>query len=146
MRHRSFYFETRRYFFLDKKNFPFSPLEINIIYTMSLVENASDQRLSGLDTIFLKCEHPRRLMTVTFIWVFDHRLDSKPVFEALDKMCQDYPRFAKVPRNESFFKTAAWTMPLGWCPEDNVVLNTLEEPTRKALQNYCAKQVVKNLD
>lgn len=108
---------------------------------MSLVDTASDQRLSGIDTAFLKCEHPRRLMTVTSIWVFDHHLDSKTVFEALDKMCQDYPRFAKVPRNESFFKAASWTVPVGWRPEDNVVLHTSEDPTRKALQNYCAEQV-----
>lgn len=114
-----------------------------------MINNAlkpSDQRLSGVDTIFLKVEHPRRLMTVTSIWTFEHRLDSKTVFEVLDKLCYEYPRFGKVPRQESLFKTAAWTTPVGWSPEDNVILHTLEEPTRKALQNYCSAKVTTPFD
>lgn len=102
---------------------------------------SSDQRLSGMDTLFLKAEHSRRLMTVSSIWTFDHRLDPKQVYEVLDKLCYDYPRFAKVPRNESFFKTATWATSIGWSPEDNVILHILEAPTTKALQKYCSSQV-----
>jgi hypothetical protein len=101
----------------------------------------SDIHLSGLDTVFLKAEHPRRLMTVTSIWTFNHRLDSKPVYEMLDKLCADYPRFAKVPRHEGFFCTAHWVAPIGWYPRKNVILHTLKEPTKQALLKYCAEQV-----
>lgn len=101
----------------------------------------SDEKLDGIDTVFLKCEHARRLMTVSSIWTFDHRLDAKPVYKILDKLCLDYPRFARVPRNESLFKTAAWTVPIGWSPQDNVVVHTLNKPTTQALQSYCSQQV-----
>lgn len=100
-----------------------------------------DERLEGMDTLFLKCEHARRLMTVSSLWTFDHRLDDKSVYKLLDKLCLSYPRFARVPCRPSFFKTATWTVPIGWSPSDNVVLHTLNKPTTYALQQYCSQQV-----
>ncbi|KAG2236460.1 wax ester synthase-like acyl-CoA acyltransferase domain-containing protein [Thamnidium elegans] len=108
--------------------------------------NTSDQYLDGIDTLFMKCEHPRRLMTVTSLWTFQHRLDAKQVYPILDRLCQSYPRFSRVPRRGSFFKAARWTVPVGWCPDQNVVLHTLCEPTKFALQDYCSKQVVSPFD
>lgn len=102
----------------------------------------SDKQLGGLDTLFLKVEHPRRLMTVTSIWTFNQRLDQKLVYKELEKLCIEYPRFAKTPAHESFFKSAVWTDPVGWNFQDNIVTHTLEEPTKKALQKYCAEQVI----
>lgn len=101
----------------------------------------SDIKLSGLDTLFLKIERPRRLMTVTSIWTFKNRLDSNQVYEALNLLCAKYPRFARVPKNESFFRTARWVSPIGWKPKDNIILHTLSEPTEEAFQAYCAEQV-----
>ncbi|CEP12110.1 hypothetical protein [Parasitella parasitica] len=106
----------------------------------------SDQQLGGLDTLFLKVEHPRRLMTVTSIWTFKRRLDQKQVYKVLERLCLEYPRFAKTPAHEGFFKPAAWTEPVDWSFQDNIVNHTLEEPTRKALQKYCAEQVVTPFD
>lgn len=103
-------------------------------------ELPSDSKLSGLDTLFLKVERPRRLMTVTSIWTFKHRLDSNKVYEALNQLAM-FPRFSRVPKNESFFRTAKWVAPMGWKPKDNIVLHTLKEPTEKAFQAYCAEQV-----
>ncbi|KAI8372482.1 hypothetical protein BD560DRAFT_434364 [Blakeslea trispora] len=101
----------------------------------------SDMHLNGIDTVFLKAEHSRRLMTVTSLWTFKNRLDSELVYEALEKLCGSYPRFARVPRNEGFFKPASWTVPVGWRPQDNIVVHTLNI-SKMSLQQYCAEQVV----
>lgn len=105
--------------------------------------NTDDQYLDGIDTLFMKCEHPRRLMTVSSLWTFQHRLDAKQVYQILDRLCLRYPRFGRVPRRGSFFKAARWTVSVGWCPDQNVILHTLSEPTKIALQDYCSKQVKK---
>ncbi|KAI8091397.1 wax ester synthase-like acyl-CoA acyltransferase domain-containing protein [Gilbertella persicaria] len=101
--------------------------------------------LNGVDTLFLKAEHSRRLMTVTSLWTFKTRLDSNLVYEALEKLCESYPRFSRVPRNEGFFKPANWTVPVGWKPQDNVLLHILD-PTTTTLEKYCAEQVVVPFD
>ncbi|KAI8646519.1 wax ester synthase-like acyl-CoA acyltransferase domain-containing protein [Parasitella parasitica] len=106
----------------------------------------SDQQLGGLDTLFLKVEHPRRLMTVTSIWTFKQRLDQKQVYKVLERLCEEYPRFAKTPAHEGFFRPATWIEPAGWSFQDNIVNHTLKEPTKKALQKYCAEQVVTPFD
>ncbi|KAK4512364.1 uncharacterized protein ATC70_003062 [Mucor velutinosus] len=106
----------------------------------------SDKQLGGLDTLFLKVEHPRRLMTVTSIWTFKQRLDQKQVYKMLEKLCEEYPRFARTPAHEGFFRSASWVEPVGWQFQDNIVTHTLEEPTKKALQKYCAEQVVTPFD
>jgi diacylglycerol O-acyltransferase len=105
------------------------------------ISTMSDTRLSGLDTLFLKAEHPRRLMTVTSIWTFNHHPDPKPVYKVLDTLCADYPRFAKIPRHEGFFRTASWVAPIDWHPRKNVIFHTLKEPTKEALLKYCTEQV-----
>ncbi|KAI8341601.1 hypothetical protein EDC96DRAFT_522569 [Choanephora cucurbitarum] len=104
-------------------------------------EPQADMHLNGIDTVFLKAEHSRRLMTVTSLWTFKTRLDSELVYEALEKLCESYPRFARVPRHEGFFKPATWTVPVGWRPQDNIVVHTLN-PSKLSLQQYCAEQVV----
>ncbi|KAI7901614.1 wax ester synthase-like acyl-CoA acyltransferase domain-containing protein [Cokeromyces recurvatus] len=108
---------------------------------MSKTEQPSDVRLGGMDNIFLKIEHPRRTMAVTSLWIFKNPVDINRIYTVMTDYCKNAPRFARVPKNESFFRKPIWATPLDWKPEDNIIKHTLEEPTRKALQKYCAQQV-----
>ncbi|KAI8990101.1 wax ester synthase-like acyl-CoA acyltransferase domain-containing protein [Pilobolus umbonatus] len=105
-----------------------------------MAEDTINNYLSGMDTLFLKIEHPRRLMVVSSLWVFSHRLDSNSIYATLDKMCKEYPRFAKIPKNMGVCRPASWVNVKQWIAKDNVIVHTLEEPTEDALQKYCAQQ------
>ncbi|KAI9472308.1 MAG: wax ester synthase-like acyl-CoA acyltransferase domain-containing protein [Benjaminiella poitrasii] len=108
---------------------------------MSKQDKPSDARLGGMDNLFLKAEHSRRIMAVTSIWTFKNPVVIERVYDVLRSFCENYPRFARVPKNEGFFRTPNWTILEGWEPQDNVIIHTLHEPTRKALQKYCAQQI-----
>ncbi|KAI9472307.1 MAG: hypothetical protein EXX96DRAFT_583594 [Benjaminiella poitrasii] len=101
-----------------------------------------DIRLGGIDASYFQADHSRRFMTITAIWTFKRPLEPNRVYDALDKLCIENPRFARVPRHGGFFSTPALTIPVGWHPKDNVIFHTLEKPNdKRMLQKYCAKQV-----
>lgn len=97
--------------------------------------------LSGLDDFWLRVEHPRRLMTVSGLWMFEKRLDSRRVYQSINELCDRFPRYAMVPANASLINTAEWTPARGWEPRMNVMHHQLKEPTEQALQDYVADQV-----
>ncbi|KAI9275522.1 wax ester synthase-like acyl-CoA acyltransferase domain-containing protein [Phascolomyces articulosus] len=95
-----------------------------------------EEKLSGLDNFFLQIEHPRRLMTVSSLWMFNERLDSYLVYNAIEKLCDHFPRYTTVPANGSAIETPIWSTPIGWKPHMNIEHYRLETPSNEALQEY----------
>ena len=101
-----------------------------------------DKKLSGMDNFFLQIEHSRRLMTVSSLWVFDGPLVSRVVYNAIDQLCEEFPRYATVPAHGSPLETAVWSNPIGWEPHMNVQLHQLgKAPPLDTLENIFTDMV-----
>ncbi|KAI9488743.1 wax ester synthase-like acyl-CoA acyltransferase domain-containing protein [Zychaea mexicana] len=95
-----------------------------------------EEKLSGMDNLFLQIEHPRRLMTVSSLWVFDGRLDSRIVYQSVEQLCDEFPRYASVPAHGSALYTPVWSNPIGWQPHMNIEYHRLKAPSEQSLQEY----------
>ncbi|KAG2217677.1 hypothetical protein INT45_008328 [Circinella minor] len=95
-----------------------------------------EEKLSGLDNLFLQIEHPRRLMTVSSLWIFDERLNPSLVYEAIEQLCDDFPRYSTVPAHGSVVDTPIWSNPIGWQPQMNIERYRLKSPSEECLQGY----------
>ncbi|KAI8097242.1 wax ester synthase-like acyl-CoA acyltransferase domain-containing protein [Halteromyces radiatus] len=103
--------------------------------------------LTGMDNMFFQLEHPRRLMTICSVWMFEQRLDTTLILDALEKLCSHYPRFCLVPKHGSLLETPIWSRPRrNWKYRDNLIFHTLKSPTAACLQQYTASQYVKPFD
>jgi hypothetical protein len=100
--------------------------------------------LSGMDNMFFQLEHPRRLLTICSVWLFNERLDTATVLDSLKNLCGHYPRFCLVPKSTgSCLETPIWSRPQrNWSFKDNIGFHTLDEPTTECLQKYIASQVM----
>ena len=101
-----------------------------------------EEKLSGLDNLFLQIEHPRRLMTVSSLWIFDERLNSCLVYEAIQKLCDDFPRYSTVPAHGSVVDTPIWSNPIGWQPQMNIERHRLKSSSEESLQEYISDMVI----
>ncbi|KAI8149024.1 wax ester synthase-like acyl-CoA acyltransferase domain-containing protein [Fennellomyces sp. T-0311] len=106
-----------------------------------------EHRLSGMDNFFLQIEHPRRLMTVSSLWIFDGPLVSRVVYDAIDQLCEDFPRYASVPAHGSPMETAIWSNPIGWQPHMNVEHYRLgKAPAPDTLEKYVTDMLARPFD
>ncbi|RUP52471.1 wax ester synthase-like acyl-CoA acyltransferase domain-containing protein [Jimgerdemannia flammicorona] len=102
--------------------------------------------LRGIDNIFLQLEHPRRLMTVSSLWYFVAPLDIAVVEQELKRITVEFPRFAQVPRGNSFWHTARWEPAHNFNIKDHVVSYTLTESSEKELKKYLSMTIALPFD
>ncbi|KAI8968200.1 hypothetical protein BDF20DRAFT_166554 [Mycotypha africana] len=129
------------------------PMTTNVASSSTITAN-SDIYLSGMDNLFRMIEHPRRRMTVTSLWTFKSAIDKDAMREAIQTLCEQYPRFRLVPQTRkisiipSLIQPAKWAQPTykDWMPMDNVTEHHLEHPTTEALQQLCSSLVSEPFD
>ncbi len=63
------------------------------------------ERMSGVDTAWLRMEHPNNLMMIVGVMMFREKLDFKKVQETLELRFTTYPRFKQKAVQDP---TGAW--------------------------------------
>jgi len=86
-------------------------------------------------------------MTVTTLWTFDNPISIVLVLQQLEKMAELFPRFRQIPVEKgSLFHTSRWQYCENWSVSNHIEMVTLEEPSRKCLQDFVSRKVALPFD
>ena len=103
------------------------------------------ERMSGVDTAWLRMEHPTNLMMIVGIMVFKEKLDFKKVQATLEQRFLSYPRFTQKAVQDP---TGAW-----WEDDKNFdIKNHIKKAKltgragKKELQDYVSQMASEGLD